>query len=764
MAKAASSPILQQIRRLREDHRVRGSTDQELLRHLGGDAGEAAFHALVGRHGPMVLGVCRDVLGNEADAEDAFQATFLVLARKAGSVRKGASLSCWLHGVAYRTALKARAEFARRRKHEGRVPPPAAPEADELSWREVRQVLHEEVHRLAERYRAPLVLCYLEGKTQDEAAAALGLAKGTLKGHLERGRALLRQRLVRRGLGPASALAAAVWPAPTTAAVPALLADCTARAACAIASGKAATAVVPTHVAAVMEGVMKNMVVHKATGLMWALSAAVLVGVGGAVVIPGAGGRLPMTMAADGPAQPPPPKPEALVKQLGSDEFAEREAAGKKLRSLGLAALPAIRAGMKDPDLEIRRRCEELLPRVYADSWAPFVEQFQADKDGKKDFNQPVWQRFKAIAGDSRQSRKIFAEMIEDPARVRALQGAATDPEAAGAVYAEEMARQLAERERKYREMVITWTPILLPKQGEKPPPPHRGDFATVLFLGCYPAKAGAAPKSEVETRYVDEGIMVTSSAFEGPMRKLYAGWAANRTDHESIRFALRTALRVESEGCLAVARRVAADAKLPSPIRASAFPVLAQFGGRADMALIEPLRDDTTVYGQEIGDDSGPPSEKPAPKPPPRIAQVRDMAVTMMLVIHGKEPSALGFDYGLASPDAYFNWQYYVIAGGFRNDTDRAAAHRKAKAWLDARPKADAPPTGAEIEELVKQLGSAKYIEREAADRNLRTLGKAARPAVEAGMKSPQPEVARRCARLFDQIGREQLRRDGPP
>jgi hypothetical protein len=497
------------------------------------------------------------------------------------------------------------------------------------------------------------------------------------------------------------------------------------------------------------------MVVSKAMGLLWAVGVMILVGAGGVAVVPGLGGSGPVTVAADGP---PPgklgPKAESLVKQLGSDEFAEREAAGEKLRSLGLAAAPAVRAGMKDRDLEIARRCAELLPRIFADSWAPFVKRFQADKEGKQDFDHPIWRRFKAVAGDSRQSRKIFAEMIEDADRVKALQTAECDPEAAGAVYAEEMARQLAERERQTLEMARTLTPILLPGLGRSP---HRGEFATVLFLGSYPAKAPAAPKPEVEAGYVEDGIRCTSSVFEAPMRKLYAGWAANRRTPEGIRLAMRVALWVESEDCLPVARRVAADAKLPSPVRASAFPVLAQFGNRKDLALLEPLRDDAAVYGQEIGDnDPDPPGKVSAPKPPPRIAQVRDMAVTMMLVLHGKEPSELGFDYGLASPDAYVKWQYYVLAGGFRNDTDRAAAHRKAKAWLDARPKADAPTTGAESEELVKQLGSGKYVEREAADRELRRIGGAARPAVEVGMKSPQPEIARRCARLFDEIRRE--------
>src|SRR5439155_7580866 len=104
---------------------------------------------------------------------------------------------------AYRTALRARADSARRQRHEAQAPQRStSTDPDELTWREVRQAVHEELDRLPERYRAPLVLCYLQGKTQDEAAAQLGLAKGTLKGHLERGRALLRARLVRRGLGP----------------------------------------------------------------------------------------------------------------------------------------------------------------------------------------------------------------------------------------------------------------------------------------------------------------------------------------------------------------------------------------------------------------------------------------------------------------------------------------------------------------------------------------------------------------------------------
>ena len=117
-------------------------------------------------------------------------------------------MGSWLHGVAYRTALKARAQSAARQKNEARAAARTASEPDELTWREAQQILHEELTGIAERYRVPLVACYLEGKTQDEAAAQLGMAKSTLKERLERGRSLLRTRLVRRGFGPAALLAA----------------------------------------------------------------------------------------------------------------------------------------------------------------------------------------------------------------------------------------------------------------------------------------------------------------------------------------------------------------------------------------------------------------------------------------------------------------------------------------------------------------------------------------------------------------------------
>jgi RNA polymerase sigma factor (sigma-70 family) len=167
---------------------------------------QEAFGALVDRHGPMVLGVCRHVLHTHHDAEDAFQATFLVLARKGGSIRNRRVLAGWLHEVAHRTAIKARARAARRRllEREGAELAPAAVEPNSqdeaAAWNELRPVLHAEVEMLPERYRIPVILSYLEGKTNEEVAALLRWPVGTVKGRLSRARELLRRRLTRRGL------------------------------------------------------------------------------------------------------------------------------------------------------------------------------------------------------------------------------------------------------------------------------------------------------------------------------------------------------------------------------------------------------------------------------------------------------------------------------------------------------------------------------------------------------------------------------------
>ncbi len=175
------------------------------------EAGEAAFRALVQRHGPMVLGVCRSVLHDLHNAEDAFQVTFLALSKKASSIRKHASIASWLHGTAHRVALKARTAARRRRARESKVAEAAVDKQSRqipIEDRELSPILHEEIERLPAKYRSPIVLCYLEGMTQERAATELGWPPGTVRGRLARARELLRARLTRRGLTLSAGLVA----------------------------------------------------------------------------------------------------------------------------------------------------------------------------------------------------------------------------------------------------------------------------------------------------------------------------------------------------------------------------------------------------------------------------------------------------------------------------------------------------------------------------------------------------------------------------
>jgi RNA polymerase sigma factor (sigma-70 family) len=211
----AASPdtLLQYIHRMVARPEPDEATDAALLGRFISARDEKAFVALVDRHGPLVLQVCRRVLGNGADAEDAFQATFLVLARKAATVARREALPAWLHGVARRVALKARSAQPRPlRDARPLAAAPADPRPDplaEISGRELLMIIDEEMKRLPEAYRLPLILCCLEGRNLDEAAQQLGWTPGSVKGRLERGRARLHERLLRRGLTLSSALAAA---------------------------------------------------------------------------------------------------------------------------------------------------------------------------------------------------------------------------------------------------------------------------------------------------------------------------------------------------------------------------------------------------------------------------------------------------------------------------------------------------------------------------------------------------------------------------
>ena len=199
-------------------------TDGELIRAFVERKSPAAFGELVLRHGPMVLGVCLRVLRHRQDAEDAFQATFLVLARKAGAVSPPDAVGNWLHGVALQTAVRARAITMKRRRRETVVPSVPETATREAGWDDVAEVLDEELGRLPNHYRAVLLLCDVEGRTRADAARHLGCPEGSVSSRLSRARAMLAMRLTKRGVTlPAGAVTMLVGQNATTAGVPAAL-------------------------------------------------------------------------------------------------------------------------------------------------------------------------------------------------------------------------------------------------------------------------------------------------------------------------------------------------------------------------------------------------------------------------------------------------------------------------------------------------------------------------------------------------------------
>jgi RNA polymerase sigma factor (sigma-70 family) len=237
--------------------------DELLLERFARRRDGPAFAALVTRHGPMVYGVCRRLLRDVQEAEDAFQAAFLVLARKAAAIRRRTLLAAWLYGVARKVAARLRGQALRRRTRERQavdLNALAAPEDD--TWSDVRPVVHDEVRRLPERYRASVVLCYLEGKTHEEAAAQLRAPLGTVKSHLTRARELLRSRLARRGLALSAPLLAAALAVSPARAAPALV-DATLGAAAQFAAGRADAGLVSARAAALTHGVLRVMMWNK---------------------------------------------------------------------------------------------------------------------------------------------------------------------------------------------------------------------------------------------------------------------------------------------------------------------------------------------------------------------------------------------------------------------------------------------------------------------------------------------------------------------
>jgi RNA polymerase sigma factor (sigma-70 family) len=318
------------------------ASDRELLRRFGAERDEAAFAEVVRRHGPMLLRVCRRVLHNGHDAEDVCQAAFLLLAQKATSIRWHDSVAGWLFQTAYRLSLKARTAANRRARHEPRARPVAPPDpVTELALRELQAILDDELSGLPEKYRAPILLCCLEGHSRDEAARCLGWQLATVKDRLEQGRERLRARLARRGvpLG-ASLLSTYLLEGGARAGCPGVVPQATAKAALSLATGQATLAgLLPARVATLAKGVTTTMFVRKVTILV---GLGIAVGLGAAGALKGRPVGPPPVQAQIPPARPVPaaaalvqPEPLPLVGHQGAVHAVAFAPNGKAIATAG---------------------------------------------------------------------------------------------------------------------------------------------------------------------------------------------------------------------------------------------------------------------------------------------------------------------------------------------------------------------------------------------------------------------------------------------
>jgi RNA polymerase sigma factor (sigma-70 family) len=324
MANRPVHTLLEHLRRLADDRGRCASADAELLERFVCGRDTAAFELLVWRHGPMVLNVCRRIVRDAHSAEDAFQATFLVLARKAAGISRRAALAGWLYQVAYRVALRARQGIARRATREAPLDdmpePPAAAAIPAADW---LPILDEEIHQLPEKYRLPVVLCHLEGQTLAEAAAALGCPRGTVAVRLHRARQLLRARLSQRGIElPAVFAGVAASRVELSAALvrTALQAGAAGAGGVAVVAGK-----VSARALCLTEGVLRAMFLKKLQFAVGVLLATTLVGAGAWTMGHSRAGQPPAAANAAAVVQAAEGAPPALPGRVAAREEEDRE-------------------------------------------------------------------------------------------------------------------------------------------------------------------------------------------------------------------------------------------------------------------------------------------------------------------------------------------------------------------------------------------------------------------------------------------------------
>jgi hypothetical protein len=419
------------------------------------------------------------------------------------------------------------------------------------------------------------------------------------------------------------------------------------------------------------------MFVAKLKAVTSALALTVLVGLGGAVLVPGSG-HLPAVGAFAAPQEGGDRKPDGeaqkLVRQLGSPTFAKRQAAQKALTNMGARAAAAVRAGIGDADPEIAQRCAALWPRLWQ------TEIARPDADRLAGYTHPLWARFRKAAGSDPGSCILFAEMVADFNRFRRLEAIEADSEKAGAAYAAELKQRADAIERGYREAEAAAqgrTGRLWPASGI----PTRSEFVTLLFLGTYPATAKDEGAANTHNNVFAFALRTEKTP---ALRRLYAAWLKTRTDPQPIATGLNLAVYHYIAEVGPVAAAHAANDKLAPGVRAFALLAVGRFGTADDLPVLKKAFVDsrvfhTTKYTFTDG------------KQRAIEVQVGDAAVGSALWIFGQRAADFGFPIAAMLSNHPDTLAQCGLLGFFDNDT-RQVAHKKAASWLDehknARPK----------------------------------------------------------------------------
>jgi RNA polymerase sigma factor (sigma-70 family) len=602
------------------------STDAELLRHFIEDRDADAFAGIVDRYGPVVLGVCRRILGASPEVDDAFQATFLSLARNARTVRDPARLPGWLHRVAIRAAHRT---LARRRPMlpiEAAAACASPPDSCDLSWRETLSILDVELNALPNRLRAPLVLCYLEGLTRDEAAERLGWSLAFLKRRLESGRKVLHARLVKRGVSTVVLAAAAGAAEGLRAAVPTSLAARTIA---------LPFAPVPEPICILANDLIGRSVLPAVAKPIFGMTSVI----GGLAVI-----GLIRSVSVETPQAKDPPSPSVqaksldptslpgdpgtseyrrakeLVDQLGSPRFRVRADAEKGLTELGPAAAGALRDGLKNSDEEVRTRCERLIPSATAADWKRRADLFEVDTAGRFRLDLPLRQQFEQAVGTGPGARRLFAAMVRDEGNLLEAGGGGMGSLATYGRACDRVREALAEAKE----------PVKVP-----------GTKLAALFLISTSLRAGKAERqllTNVSDFLTAAGLSeaIKDKQTGEAYRKLLVAWAKTRDTppptadrRESIHL-LHGTLAHRLIELLPFADAVSRDREAAPWLRAFAVEVIATVGGAEAGRILNALRSEEAVTTLPGGR-----SEE---------GRVGDHALAHSIRLTGLEPADYGF------------------------------------------------------------------------------------------------------------------------